>query len=318
VIKLEYNLTSYEDLLRYISKSLKLKTVDNSIHFTPDKGNGEVRLYNLQNGAQVLLFDFVSYEGITFLRKKNDKDFFVIRIDEARETNGNTKSSLFFGKTSQQWNYTLPPNTHLRQIKIIMSKKWLDDYFENEDAGQILNNYITLKSPLVVYEILDAEYKRLMNEVMSLTAGNSFEQIILHNRISFIIERFFTRLFKSIENENSNLRISSVELKRVKEVESELLKDFSQPPPAIAQLARIAAMSPSKLKVLFKEVFGHPVNQYYQRHRMNKAKAMLLSKKYTVRETAGALGFASVSSFNKAFYKTFEQLPADIATPVHK
>lgn len=318
MIKLEYNLTSYDDLLRYFAKSLKLKLTDNSIQLTPDKGSGEIKIFHLQNGPQVLLFDFTSYEGINFLRKKSEKDFFVIRIDEAKEINGNTKSSLFFGKTSQQWTYTLSPNTQVRQIKIIMSKKWLEEYLENEDAGQILNNYITLKSPLVVYEILDAEYKRLMNEMMNLPAGKNFEQIILHNRIFFIIERFFTRLFKSIENENSNLRISSVELKRVKEVEGELLKDFSQPPPAIAQLARIAAMSPSKLKVLFKEVFGHPVNQYYQRHRMNKAKAMLLSKKYSVRETAGTLGFSSVSSFNKAFFKTFEQLPADIAMPLHK
>jgi AraC-like DNA-binding protein len=304
--------------LRYIARSLKLKLIDDTVHFTPDKGGGEIKLYNLQSGLQVLLFDFISTEGINFLRKKSDKEFFVIRIDEVKDLNGNTKSSLFFGKTSQQWTYTLAPNTQLRQVKIIMSKKWLDEYLENEDAGQILNNYVTLKSPLVVYEILDAEYKRLMNDILVLPAGNGFDQIIMQNRIAFIIERFFTKLFKSIENENSNLRISTIELKRVKDVESELLKDFSQPPPAIAQLARIAAMSPSKLKVLFKEVFGHPVNQYYQRHRMNKAKAMLLSRKYSVRETAGALGFASVSSFNKAFYKTFEQLPADISGTVLK
>ncbi|MEP6845653.1 MAG: helix-turn-helix domain-containing protein [Panacibacter sp.] len=318
MIKIEYNLTSYEDLLRYFAKSLKLKFSDDAVHFTPDKGNGVMKLFNLQPGLQVMVFDFISYEGIDFMRKKSGKDFFVIRIDEAKEVNGNTKSSLFFGKTGQEWTYTISANTQLRQIKIIMSRKWLDEYFEQEDAGQMLNNYITLKSPLMVYEILDAEYKRLMNEMMNLPVGKNFERIILQNRISFIIERFFTRLFKSIENENSNFRISSVELKRVKEVESELLKDFSQPPPAIAQLARIAAMSPSKLKVLFKEVFRYPVNQYYQRHRMNKAKAMLLSKKYSVRETSGALGFSSVSSFSKAFYKTFEQLPTDIAVPANK
>ncbi|QEC68873.1 helix-turn-helix transcriptional regulator [Panacibacter ginsenosidivorans] len=318
MIKFEYNLTSYEDLLRYFAKCLKLKVTDNFVQFTPDKGNGAIKLFNLPNGPQVMLLDFISYEGIDFIRKKSAKEFFVIRIDEAKEINGTTKSSLFFAKTSQEWTYTLSANTHLRQIKIIMSKKWLDEYFEQEDAGQILNNYITLKSPLVVYEILDAEYKRLMSEMMSLPAGKNFEQVILQNRVSFIIERFFTKLFKSIENENSNLRISSIELKRVKEVESELLKDFSQPPPAIAQLARVAAMSPSKLKVLFKEVFGYPVNQYYQRHRMNKAKAMLLSRKYSIRDTAGTLGFSSVSSFNKAFYKTFEQFPSDIAGAIHK
>lgn len=318
MIKLEYNVTSYEDLFRYIAKTLRLKLSDNVIHFTPDKGSGTIKLFTAQPGLQVLLFDFTSHEAIDFIKKKSQKEFFVIRIDEAREASGNTKASLFFSKTTQEWTYTLTPNTQLRQIKIIMSKKWLDDYFENESAGQILNNYITLKSPLVVYEILDAEYKRLMNEMMTLAPGKSFEQVILQNRTAFIIERFFTKLFKNIENENSNLRISSIELKRVKEVESELLKDFSQPPPAIAQLARIAAMSPSKLKVLFKEVFRFPINQYYQHHRMNKARAMLLSRKYTIRDTAAVLGFSSVSSFNKAFYKTFEQLPSDLVEPVVK
>ena len=75
-------------------------------------------------------------------------------------------------------------------------------------------------------------------------------------------------------------------------------------------------MSPSKLKILFKEVFGLPVNRYYQKHRMNKAKAMLLSKKHSVKEAANALGFSSISSFNKAFFKAFEEFPADIAVSV--
>ncbi|HRI22719.1 MAG TPA: helix-turn-helix domain-containing protein, partial [Panacibacter sp.] len=64
-----------------------------------------------------------------------------------------------------------------------------------------------------------------------------------------------------------------------------------------------------------KMVFGLPVNQYYQKHRMNKAKAMLLSKKYSPGQTATALGFSGVSNFNKAFFKAYEQLPAEIAVP---
>ena len=46
---------------------------------------------------------------------------------------------------------------------------------------------------------------------------------------------------------------------------------------------------------------------------MNKAKAMLLSKKYSVKEAAYELGFSSVSNFNKSFYKIFDELPAEIA-----
>ena len=39
VIKIEYNLTSYDDICRYFAKCLKLKCNNNVAHFTPDKGS---------------------------------------------------------------------------------------------------------------------------------------------------------------------------------------------------------------------------------------------------------------------------------------
>jgi AraC-like DNA-binding protein len=313
VIKIDYNLTSYEDFFRHIAKCLKLKISENIITLTPDKGFGYIKYADVMNGLQLLIYDYTTLHDILYHRKKSEKDFYVLRLDDYTDVDGTSKSSVFFGNTTQEWFYMAKANTHLRQINIIFSKKWLEDYFSDEETGEMLNGYVSLKTPFVVYEIMDAEYKRLMNEAIQTQADRQFEAMILQNRTSLILERFFSRLYKGIENENNTLKISSRELRSIKQVETELLKDFSQQPPAIAQLARIAAMSPSKLKILFKEVFGLPVNQYYQRHRMNKAKAMLLSKKYSVREAANELGFSSVSSFNKAFHKIFDELPAEIA-----
>jgi AraC-like DNA-binding protein len=316
VIKIEYNLTSYEDFFRHIAKCLRLKISDNVITLTPDKGTGYIKFVNLMNGLQLLIYDYSTVQDIVYHRKQSEKDFYVLRLDDYTDVDGVSKSSVFFGNTTQEWYYMAGANTHLKQINIIFSKKWLEDYLSDEETGEMLNNYVSLKTPFVVYELMDTEYKRLMNESIQMQADRQFEPMILQNRTSLILERFFFRVYKGIQSENNNLKISSRELRSIKQVETELLKDFSQHPPAIAQLARIAAMSPSKLKILFKEVFGLPVNQYYQRHRMNKAKAMLLSKKYSVREAANELGFSSVSSFNKAFYKIFDELPAEIAVSV--
>jgi AraC-like DNA-binding protein len=313
VIKIDYNLTSYEDFFRHIARCLKLKISDNVITLSPDKGAGYIKYVNLVNGLQLLIYNYTTLQNILYHRKKSEKDFYVLRLDDYTDVDGVSKSSVFFGNTTQEWFYMAAPNTHLRQINVIFSKKWLDDYFSDEETGEMLNSYVSLKTPFVVYELMDAEYKRLMNEAMQIQSDMQFEPMVLQNRVALILERFFCRVYKGIENENNTLKISSRELRSIKQVETELLKDFSQQPPAIAQLARIAAMSPSKLKILFKEVFGLPVNQYYQRHRMNKAKAMLLSKKYSVREAANELGFSSVSSFNKAFYKIFDELPVEIA-----
>jgi AraC-like DNA-binding protein len=316
VIKIEYNLTSYDDFFRHIAKCLKLKITDNIISFTPDKGEGFIKFVNLSNGLQLMIYDYMAFEDILYHRKKSDKDYFILRLDEFTEADGIAKSSVFFGNISKESIYMAAANSHLRQINIIFSKEWMDHYFEDETSGEMLGSYIALKSPLVIYELMDTEYKRLMHEMMNLDADQSFEQMIVQNRIDLILERFFCRVYKGIENENNTLKISSRELRSIKQVEHELLKDFSQQPPAIVQLARAAAMSPSKLKILFKEAFGLPINQYYQKHRMNKAKAMLLSRKHSVKEAAIALGFSSVSSFNKAFFKVFEEFPVDIASSV--
>jgi AraC-like DNA-binding protein len=45
---------------------------------------------------------------------------------------------------------------------------------------------------------------------------------------------------------------------------------------------------------------------------MNKAKAMLLSKKYNVKEVGMDLGYSNLSNFAKAFRKSFDQLPSDL------
>ena len=43
----------------------------------------------------------------------------------------------------------LTANTTMRQVSILMSKAWLENYFDNELAGELLTNYITVKSPLL-------------------------------------------------------------------------------------------------------------------------------------------------------------------------
>lgn len=314
MINIEYNLTSYKDIMRHFAKCLQLKVTDNTIHFTPDKGNGTIKLITLVNGTEIMVYDYTTFESLLFHRKKSNNEFFVLRLDETTGADGIIRSSIFFSKTTQEWFYMASANNHLRHVNILMSKDWLDAYFGKEEAGEALASYIALKSPLMVYEVMDAEYKRLMGELMYYKSDRNFEQIIVDNRVSLILERFFFKLYKGINNEYTGLKISSVEFRLIRIAEHELLKDFSEPPPAITQLARIAAMSPSKLKIVFKQVFGMPVNQYYQKHRMNKAKAMLLSKKHSVLETANAVGYSNVSGFTKAFYKTFEQIPGDITS----
>jgi AraC-like DNA-binding protein len=59
------------------------------------------------------------------------------------------------------------------------------------------------------------------------------------------------------------------------EVENQLVTNLAQAP-TINQLAKQAAMSPSKLKKQFKDVYGLPIYEYFQKNRMQREIDLLI------------------------------------------
>ncbi|HVX24816.1 MAG TPA: helix-turn-helix transcriptional regulator [Parafilimonas sp.] len=312
MIKIEYSHTNYNNLFRHLTKLLNLKVKDNTGILPASVGDGTIQLINLQNGIQIILFDYMLKEDVIYHRKKTTQNYYIMRIDEVAGENENSKAALFFSDASTEWYYMAPANVRLKTMHILFSKNWLQEILINEPKGEVLISNVLLSSTIYHYEILDSEYKRLLTHITNRTKDSAFEHLIIHNTIMFIIERFFTRHYKKISEEYKPLKASADEMQRLKTVESEILKDFSYTPPNINQLSRMAAMSPSKLKLIFKEVFGMPVYQYYQKHRMQKGKAMLITQKYSVKQVAAELGYTHVKDFSKAFQKHFDQFPDEL------
>lgn len=310
MIKIEYSLTSYEDLLRHISRVLQLRVQNNAVIFAPPIATGSIKLIKLPNGLDIMVYDYTPQQDIMLYKRKTTSDFFSFRIDDI--AGGTAKSSIFFGNTGPELYHLASAGVSQKSINIMMSKDWLQRMLGREEKGDTILNFISLKSPAYHYEMLDAEYRRILNEMADPARHKDFEDLIVQNRVMLIMERFFTRLYKKIGDGGANLRMSGEEIVRLKLAEQALVSDFSSAPPGINQLSRIAAMSPSKLKSLFKKMYGLPVYQHFQKNRMIKAKAMLLSKKYTLQQVVNELGYNSVNDFSKMFQKTFDQSPLDI------
>lgn len=312
MIKIEYTHTSYNDLFRLISKELKLKVKNNVGIVPPSLGEGIVQLINLYNGLDIIIFDYLLSEDVLYHRKKSNRDIYVMRIDDTPEQKDDVKSAMFFSHISKELYYMTPAKSRSRNIYLSFTKEWLFEFLVNEPQGELLFTSVLMKAPLYYYELIDSEYRRLLQDVMQAKDDNGFGKFKIYNRVMAILERFFVRYYRKISETHRHFKISADEMQRLKVVESEILKDFSYTPPNINQLSRMAAMSPSKLKLVFKEVFGMPVYQYYQKHRLQKGKAMLITKKYTIKQVAIELGYIHVKDFSRAFQKHFDQLPEEI------
>jgi AraC-like DNA-binding protein len=312
LIKLEYTHTSYNELFQLIAKQLNLKVKNNTGIVPTSLGEGMIQLINLYNGLDIMILDYSVKEDVIFHRKKSNRDIYIMRIDDNIEQGENVKSALFFSHISKELYYMTPANVRSRNIYLSFTKEWLYELLTAEPQGELLLTNVLMKAPLYHYELIDSEYRRLMQEIMQAKDDVNFKEFRIYNRVMAIIERFFVRYYRKISETHRQFKISSDEMQRLKTVEAEILKDFSFTPPNITQLSRMAAMSPSKLKLVFKEVFGMPVYQYYQKHRLQKGKAMLITRKYTVKQVATELGYIHVKDFSRAFQKHFDQFPEEI------
>ena len=91
-----------------------------------------------------------------------------------------------------------------------------------------------------------------------------------------------------------------------------LLATQFEPPPRVAELARMSGMSKSKLKRSFKAHFGLTLFDYGLECRMRYALELLRSGRQSVSQTAHAAGYSHHTSFTEAFHGFFGFLPRDV------
>jgi AraC-like DNA-binding protein len=326
VIKVEFNHTNYLELLEYYAEVFKGRVINNKLQLPTEIGEGFIKLIKLPNGLQGFVSDYTVNQDILLNRTKIKEDYFTLRFDEviipdsfATESPSSlppeispVRSAVFLGSTKFDWMFLSTKGTRVKGVNILFSKQWLEQFLEVESVGDLIKKYLSLKMSAFNYEPMDTEYKRILAEIVQTDVDPAFDTLVIQNRVMLLLERFFTRIYYKMSDMHFDVKLSNEDINRLKMIEKELVKDFSVEPPGIIKLARLAAMSPSKLKNSFKEIFGLPVYQYFQKHRMNKAKAMLLSKKYSVREVGMELGYSNLSNFAKAFKKSFDQLPSEL------
>lgn len=106
-------------------------------------------------------------------------------------------------------------------------------------------------------------------------------------------------------------KIANEDIERIREVELFLIKDLSKAP-GIDELARSAAMSATRLKTLFRQVYGIPPYEYFQQHRMIRAKQLLRDTSLSIQDIGRMLGYSNMSNFTLAFRKVFGVNPSEI------
>lgn len=326
MIVFNFNHTDYKMLLADFATTLKIPYKgEDYLSINPPHGKGIIKVLGLFNELQVMMADFTLKQPLKTIRAKSDDRYFVLHFDdfyinkpirfglddEMLQKSETHHAVARITSTAFENSEEIPANTRVKSIKILFGEKWLKRYLGLNSNNEVLQKYITLKTGSFDLQKLDVQYNRLLNSLWQVEKTEPLHNIFLQNRVTLLMERFFMHLTEKVHLLDGKFTLSPEDINRLVEVEKLLSTDFSKNPPTIDYFSKMVSMSSTVLKKKFKGRYGSSIYAYYQKLRMNKAKGLLETGDYKVKDIAEAVGYANTSNFITAFKKEFQHSPGE-------
>ena len=183
-------------------------------------------------------------------------------------------------------------------INIEVDSKYLEELFGLSKKSPILQSLFQNSQPLLFEQLIFPALQKILDEIIFEPVDDNFGWIFRKIKAEELVCRLLMELEKREEKQLYPLNVKDIQtLYTIKE---EILNHL-ETPPAINDLATQANMGPTKLKNLFKQIFGDSIFSYYQGFRMKEAARLLKEEKFSVSEVGYRLGFSNMSHFSRVF-----------------
>lgn len=189
-------------------------------------------------------------------------------------------------------------HTNTATINIEVDAKYLKGLFDSSEKSPILQSLLQNTQPLLFEQIIYPSLQKIVDEMIWEQVDETFELFFLRIKAEELICRLLMELKKRDEKHLYALNIQDIEA--IYKVKEQMLEHLGTPP-VISELAMGAGMSPTKLKRLFRQIFGNSIFSYYQGYRMKEAALLLREKKLSVSDVGYRLGFTNLSHFSRVF-----------------
>ena len=206
--------------------------------------------------------------------------------------------SVLIATSSMNTDAVIPIHTNNASINIEVDANYLNGLFDLSEKSPVLQSLLQNTQPLLFEQMIYPSLQKTVDEIVTESVDETFELFFLRIKAEELICRLLMELGKRDEKHLYALNIHDIQT--IYKVKEQILEHL-ETPPVIQELAVGANMSPSKLKHLFKQIFGNSIFSYYQEFRMKKAARLLIEEKLSVSDVGYQLGFTNLSHFSRVF-----------------
>lgn len=295
---------------------------DRIIRISEEVGNGQVFFIQVVPGLAVLLMDFSLFNPIKIFRFKEDYERYIFHYDISDSFNSlkineldcivggpaNIGLGVFSNQSESYFETSVGERTFA--LRLYVDKKLMNDFIETNPNKEYerLKRVFSRKS----WYFLDNIDSNSMLLLMSLKEKSIFD-LSFDPFIKGVSLKLLGNLLDRYSKSNTiNTRNEDFDIEGVEKAKNYLLNNLSKKFPSIHFLSKLAGMSSSKFKMLFKKRFQNSPQSVFTKEKMILAKQLLRSGDFnTLTEIIHELDYGKLDYFSAKYYDVFKKKPSE-------
>jgi AraC-like DNA-binding protein len=209
-----------------------------------------------------------------------------------------------FGTGNFFTELSVPPGVNINFLVIVATRQTLLQLLKPGREEAAMESMIRDNPSFVFYEGMTREMERALRQLLLIDETTKLPGLLYQAKAQELIYFLFARLL--YRNAGASVTLNREDAEKMYQVRAGILTDLSSPP-QLPALARKIGMSATRMKQLFRQIFGDSIYNYYQTARMNEAAQLLRHK--SVSEAGYSVGFTNLSHFTRLFEKHHQMKP---------
>jgi len=266
-----------------------------------DISNGMVFLEGKQVQMQQMRFDYLDRMVMIVMVEKGKVEIVDHENRHHKETVESSQVAIFCSSRQHMSMQCVQADMFILFVADFFLKRYLSgnnrepiDYLYEKLQHQISLERISMQpvdalSRYIVQQLTDTQKERQMQSIRAE-----------YRALEFMIHRFsLLDIFEDLSHEEIALATKAKAI---------LLEDFAAPP-TLEMLAHRCATNTSKLKKVFKKVYGTTIYAYIQKLRLEEANILLGEVGMTIGQIATKVGYRHQGHFSKLFFSHYGVYP---------
>jgi AraC-like DNA-binding protein len=301
-------------ILRKLAHLLGTEVKNNRLDIPAEYGSGYCSGFVFNAHMRMFVFHYELHQDVVV--ENEDKDASPMLLFKFQHVIPDTGLSLaarqkvtpsvLVTTSSLHTETAVPVHSNKATINIEVAPGYLYALFDSSVQSPVLQSLLQNTQPLLFEQMVLPSLQKIVDEMLSAAVGETFKLFFLRIKAEELICRLLMELEK--RDEQQLYALNGRDVATMYKVKEQLLAQLDTPP-VIQELAVSAGMSPTKLKRLFKQIFGDSIFSYYQAFRMREAAVLLKDEQLSVSDVGYRLGFTNLSHFSRVFQEHMGMKP---------